>query len=90
MVSRAFVVAAALLCAIVPATAQNWDEVEIEATHVAGNVWALKGAGGNIGASVGEDGVLLVDDQYAPLTEKIDAKLQEIGGGELRFVLNTH
>jgi glyoxylase-like metal-dependent hydrolase (beta-lactamase superfamily II) len=74
----------------VPAWAQNWDEVEIEAIHVAGKVWALKGAGGNIGASVGEDGVLLVDDQYAPLTEKIDAKLQEIGGGELRFVLNTH
>jgi glyoxylase-like metal-dependent hydrolase (beta-lactamase superfamily II) len=90
MVSRAFVVATALVCMSVPAWAQNWDEVEIEAIHVAGKVWALKGAGGNIGASVGEDGVLLVDDQYAPLTEKIDAKLQEIGGGELRFVLNTH
>jgi glyoxylase-like metal-dependent hydrolase (beta-lactamase superfamily II) len=77
-----------LVC--LPAAAQNWDEVEIEATRVSGNVWALKGAGGNLGVSIGEDGVLLVDDQYAPLTEKIEAKIREIGGGELRFVLNTH
>jgi glyoxylase-like metal-dependent hydrolase (beta-lactamase superfamily II) len=81
---------ALLAAACLPAAAQNWDEVEIEATHVAGNVWALEGAGGNIGVSIGDDGVLLVDDQYAPLTEKIAAKIEEIGGGELRFVLNTH
>jgi glyoxylase-like metal-dependent hydrolase (beta-lactamase superfamily II) len=81
---------ALLAAACFPAAAQNWDEVEIEATHVAGNVWALEGAGGNIGVSIGDDGVLLVDDQYAPLTEKIAAKIEEIGGGELRFVLNTH
>lgn len=90
MISRTIPVAAVLLFLCLPVAAQNWDEVEIQATHVGGTVWALQGAGGNIGASIGEDGVLLVDDQYAPLTEKIEAKLEEIGGGELRFVLNTH
>lgn len=86
----ALLVPGLVLAAGIPAAAQNWDEIEIEATRVAGNVWALEGAGGNLGVSIGDDGVLLVDDQYAPLTEKIAAKISEIGGGDLRFVLNTH
>jgi len=86
------VVAIALVIALahLPAAAQDFDDVEIKATHVAGNVGVLEGAGGNIGVSVGPDGVLLVDDQFAPLGPKIHAAIDEIGGGELRFVLNTH
>jgi glyoxylase-like metal-dependent hydrolase (beta-lactamase superfamily II) len=68
----------------------RFDDVEITATRVAGNVYMLKGAGGNIGVSVGEDGILIVDDQFEPLADKIRAALREIGGGELAFVLNTH
>jgi cyclase len=64
--------------------------VEIKATKAAGNVYMLEGQGGNIGATVGADGILIVDDQFAPLSEKIRAKLAELGEGKLKFVLNTH
>jgi cyclase len=50
----------------------------------------LEGAGGNIGVSVGPDGILIVDDQYAPLSEKIKATLKTLGEGKLKFILNTH
>ena len=66
------------------------DQPAIKATHVAGHVHMLEGAGGNIGVSIGDDGVLIVDDQFAPLAERIAAKIAELGGGMPRFVLNTH
>lgn len=50
----------------------------------------LEGSGGNIGVSVGDDGILIVDDQFAPLAEKIEAALKTLNQGKLRFVLNTH
>jgi cyclase len=50
---------------------QDFSNVEIKTIHVAKNVYMLQGAGGNIGVSVGEDGTLIVDDQFAPLSEKI-------------------
>jgi cyclase len=68
----------------------DWSKVEIKATQVSGNVYMLEGAGGNIGVSVGPDGILIVDDQYAPLADKIKAALKKLGEGKLRFVLNTH
>lgn len=70
--------------------AQDFSKVEIKATKVAGNVYMLEGAGGNIGVSVGPDGLLIVDDQFAPLAEKIKAALKTLGEGKLKFVLNTH
>ena len=74
-----------------PALAQtDWSKVEIKATKVSGNVYMLEGAGGNIGVSVGPDGILIVDDQYAPLADKIKAALKTLGEGKLKFVLNTH
>jgi glyoxylase-like metal-dependent hydrolase (beta-lactamase superfamily II) len=72
------------------ARAQDFTKVEIKPIQVAGNVYMLQGAGGNIGVSVGKDGILLVDDQYAPLADKIRAALKGIDQGKLRFVLNTH
>jgi len=69
---------------------QNFDKVEIKATAVAGNIHMLEGAGGNIGVSAGPDGVLIVDDQFAPLAAKIDAALAKLDKGALKFVLNTH
>ena len=68
----------------------DWSKVQIKSTKVAGNVYVLEGAGGNIGVSVGEDGILIVDDQFAPLADKIRASLKTLGQGKLRFVLNTH
>ena len=81
------------LCALpVSAAAQtpDYSKVEIKATKVAGNVYMLEGAGGNIGVSVGTDGVLIVDDQFAPLAEKIRTALKGLNQGKLRFILNTH
>ena len=74
------------------ATAQQRDfsNVEIKATHVRGNIYMLNGTGGNIGVSIGSDGVLIVDDKFAPLADKIRAALKEVGGGKLKFILNTH
>src|SRR5918994_6523102 len=66
------------------------SKVEIKVHKVNGNVYMLEGAGGNIGVSVGVDGILIVDDQYAPLADKIKAALKTLGEGKLKFILNTH
>src|SRR5688572_26746928 len=80
------------LCALPAGAAAQTDfsKVEMKATKVAGNVYMLEGAGGNIGVSVGTDGILIVDDQFAPLADKIRAALKELNQGKLRFILNTH
>src|SRR5438874_7926445 len=82
---------AALLVSF-PALAQQQDfsKVEIKATHVAGSVWMLQGSGGNIGVSSGEDGIVMVDDQFAPLVPKIKAALAKISQKPVRFLINTH
>lgn len=69
---------------------QDFSAVQITATQVAGPIYMLEGSGGNIGASVGPDGILIVDDQFAPLADKIRAALKQLGEGKLQFVLNTH
>ena len=81
-----------LLLFAISANAQQRDfsQVQIKATKVAGNVYMLEGAGGNIGVSVGADGILIVDDQFAPLADKIRAALKGLNQGKLRFILNTH
>jgi cyclase len=79
------------LCASRGAQAQqDFSQVEIKTEKLAEGVYVLFGAGGNIGVSAGEDGVFLVDDQYAPLTEKILAAVAAISDRPIRFVLNTH
>lgn len=69
---------------------QDFDAVQVTASAVAGNVHMLQGSGGNIAVSLGTDGVLMVDDQFAPLSEKIKATIKTLGGGAPRFLLNTH
>lgn len=66
------------------------SQVTIKTHKLAGNVYMLEGAGGNIGVTAGPDGLLIIDDQFAPLAEKIRAALKEINPGRLKFVLNTH
>jgi cyclase len=67
-----------------------YSKVQIKVTKVAGTVYLLQGAGGNIGASIGEDGIVIVDDQYAPLAEKIQAALKSVTDKPIRFIINTH
>jgi len=82
-----------LLLAFVPllvAQDQDFSKVQMKVTKVAGNVYMLEGAGGNIGASVGDDGIVIVDDQFAPLADKIKAALKGITDKPVRFIINTH
>jgi glyoxylase-like metal-dependent hydrolase (beta-lactamase superfamily II) len=79
-----------LLCSVTAFSQQDFSKVEVTATKVNGNVYMLQGSGGNIGVSVGPDGILIVDDQFAPLADKIRAALKTLGEGKLRFILNTH
>ena len=78
------------LAAISIAQDQDFSKVQIKVTKVAGTVYMLQGAGGNIGASVGEDGIVIVDDQYAPLADRIQAALKGITDKPVRFIINTH
>jgi glyoxylase-like metal-dependent hydrolase (beta-lactamase superfamily II) len=70
----------------------DFSKVQIKVTKVSGNIYMLEGEGGNIAASVGEDGIVIVDDQFAPLAEKIQAALKDlkITNKPVRFVINTH
>jgi cyclase len=70
----------------------DFSKVEMKVTKVSGNIYMLEGAGGNIAASVGEDGIVIVDDEFAPLADKIQAALKNLGITDkpVRFVINTH
>jgi glyoxylase-like metal-dependent hydrolase (beta-lactamase superfamily II) len=88
-----FLPAVALAAIVAPcgALAQgDFDKVDIGTTAVADGIYMLTGAGGNLGLSAGPDGLVLIDDQYAPLTDKIRAAVAAVDPGEIRFVLNTH
>lgn len=71
---------------------QDFSKIDVKGSKVNGSVYMLQAdpGSGNVGASVGPDGVLIVDDQFAPLADKIRAALKEAGGGPLKFILNTH
>jgi len=87
----AILVCTEMLGLLFPAHAQqDFANVEIKTVPVAGNVYMLQGAGGNIGVSAGPDGILIVDNQFAPLSEKIENALRKLAPGKLKFVLNTH
>ena len=88
---RRLLVSFALVFAVAPAAAAqvNYDTVQVRTVKVGDGVYMLQGAGGNIGVSVGSDGVILIDDQFAPLSDKIKAAVAALGG-PIRFLLNTH
>jgi cyclase len=66
------------------------EEVEITPVQVTKQIYVLNGKGGNIGLFIGEDGTFLIDDQFAPLTEKIVAAIKSVGGDHPKFLINTH
>ena len=72
------------------ANAQNFSDVEMIVHPVNKNVSYIEGRGGNIGVIYGEDGILLIDDQYAPLTEKIIEAIGNFSSEPIRFIINTH
>ena len=77
-------------CTFHASAQQDFSNVEIIPHHVAGSVWYLEGRGGNIGLSIGDDGVVMIDDQFAPLTDKILAAIGTLNDGEIKFLINTH
>jgi cyclase len=79
-----------LLASGLGAQERDFSTVEIEASKVGGSVYLLQGAGGNMAASVGDDGIVLIDDEFAPLADKVQAALRGITDKPLRFVVNTH
>jgi cyclase len=84
--------AAVLALAAAPAVAQQRDfsKVEVKVEKLAEGVYMLTGAGGNLGLSVGKSGTFVIDDQYAPLTDKILAAIRTVTPDPVRFVVNTH
>jgi cyclase len=69
---------------------QDFSQVQIKTTKVGGNFYTLEGSGGTIGVLAGPDGVLMVDAQFAPLSDKIVAAIKQISDGRIRFLVNTH
>ena len=82
--------AAFLLAAASPAAAQDLSNVQITVERVAPGVAVLFGAGGNIGLSYGDDGNIIIDDQFAALTDRIVAAIATVDADPVRFVINTH
>jgi glyoxylase-like metal-dependent hydrolase (beta-lactamase superfamily II) len=69
---------------------QDFSAVQIKTHKVAGNVSYLEGQGGNVGLLIGDDGVLMVDDQFAPLSEKLTAAIRALSDKPIRMLINTH
>jgi cyclase len=88
--SLAFLLTGALAASPALAQTRDWSKIEVKTTALGGGVSALAGAGGNIGVFVSPDGVLLVDDQFAPLTPKVKAAVAALSDQPVRLVLNTH
>ncbi|HTS36898.1 MAG TPA: MBL fold metallo-hydrolase [Candidatus Solibacter sp.] len=86
----ALVVVMFALALALTAQDEDFSKVQMKVTKVAGSVYMLEGSGGNIGASVGDDGIVIVDDQFAPLADKIQAALKTITDKPVRFIINTH
>ncbi|MCI0451054.1 MAG: MBL fold metallo-hydrolase [Candidatus Latescibacteria bacterium] len=81
---------ALLLAANTAVATQTQPDVEVKTIPVAGSVYMLEGQGGNIGACVGDDGILIIDDQYERMADAVRAALTALNPGPLKFVLNTH
>ncbi len=88
---KKLIVAVLAACVSLPAAAQqDFSKVEIKTEKLADGIYMLTGAGGNLGLSVGPEGVFLIDSQYAPLTDRIKAAIAAVSAQPVRFVLNTH
>ncbi len=91
MTRKSWAIGLALAATLAPAGwAQEMEDVQIQTAKVSENIYMLQGRGGNIGLCTGDDGAFLVDDQFAPLTEKILAAVAKVTDGAVRFVVNTH
>ena len=80
-----------IICFFVTASlAQDFDAIKIKTIKLSESIYMLEGSGGNIGVCIGEDGTFIIDDQFAPLTEKITAAIGKITPKPVQFLINTH
>lgn len=81
-----------IFCLLLPtlALSQDFDNIQITTIPVRDNIYVLQGSGGNIGVSIGDDGTLIIDDQFAPLTDKIETAIAELTDKPVTFVVNSH
>jgi glyoxylase-like metal-dependent hydrolase (beta-lactamase superfamily II) len=88
---KTFMIGVALVVGVAVAAQQpDMSQVQIKTTKIAGNFYTLEGQGGTIGVLTGPDGVLMVDAQFAPLSDKIVTAIKQISDGRIRFLINTH
>jgi len=87
---RVLAVCTAALFAAAASAQQDFSKVEIQTEKLADSIYMMTGEGGNLGVSVGEDAVFVIDDQFAPLTPKIQAAIAKLTSKPVKFVLNTH
>ena len=88
--SRAAIIIVALMRFAAFAGAQQPNDVQVKTTRISNNFYTLEGNGGMVGVLTGPDGVLMVDTQFAPMSEKLVAAIKQISDGRIRFVINTH
>ncbi len=81
---------ALLLLPFLASAQQDWSKVEVKNNPVKGNISFLTGSGGNIGVLRGPEGIMIIDDQFAPLSDKISETIRSFAEGDLKYVLNTH
>ena len=90
-ISIKIILSSILILFILPGFAQpDFDNIEVKTLQVRDNIYMLVGAGGNVTVQLGDDGILIVDTQYAEMSEKILAALHELSNGSLRYIINTH
>ena len=87
---KILVILSALIAVSAFAQQQDFSKVQMKVVKVNGNVYMLQGAGGNIGVSVGDDGIVIVDDQFAGMAPKIKEALKAITNKPVKYVINTH
>ena len=85
-----FCLAVSFLAITQKTLAQNFDSVEIKSIKITESIYMLQGSGGNIGVLLGNDGIVLIDDQFAPLSAKIKDALKTLNNKQVRFIINTH
>src|SRR5688572_30322849 len=87
---KSFLILLIFFSAISAMAQNNFDTVTIRPVKVADNLYFLKGSGGNIGVFIGKEGTLMIDDQFAPLSNKINGAIKTLSPNDIRFVINTH
>ena len=85
-----FTLVVALVITLSAGAQQNWDSIQVTSQQVRDNIYMLTGSGGNIGVLTGEDGVVMIDDQFLQLGDKIKEAIAALDKGPIRFTLNTH